>query len=54
MRRPLVGHLSLEATVGTKDLKHRDQHGAGEDHTGLATPVPATRQGSRRPEDMST
>lgn len=39
--------------MGTEDLKNSDQHGAGQDHTGLATPVPATRQASRQPEDMS-
>lgn len=28
-----MGHLSLEALLRAKDLKSRDQHDAGQDHT---------------------
>lgn len=46
MRRPQEGHLSLEATVETKDLKNSDHPGVRQDHTGPTTPMPTTRQGS--------
>ena len=54
MRKTQVGHLSLESSVETKDLKNKDKHGTGLDQIGPAKHVPATRPGAQQPKKVRT
>lgn len=47
MKRPQMDHVSLKATVETKNLNSRAHNDAGQDHRGSVTPVHTPTQVSR-------